>query len=272
MKRFITFLAVLSLLLLAGCADTPPASSSVSENISSPTDAPISSSSTGSSDTIVEDYKDYRSAAGKVIMTSTISYERLVSDAVPSLAADTINTAIATLAANLRNAADLRGAEAINDHKENASLAAYYEVQEIVLAHVCEKSVSYTLRSTIYSGGMHSQDSDTTLNFDAQTGLQLTLDDVFDVTPDIYLPRLHAEILRIIDGEKLTAEPAEFLYYENYSEVLSANFFTDKWYLTDDTLYLIYQPYEIAPYTAGVITFAVPYSAIADILENTQVG
>ncbi len=270
MKRFIAIFAAMSLLILSGCADTPAVSPSISESMSPSADMPGSTSS--ASDTLVEDNKEYRSAADKVVMTSAISYERLISDAVPILAADSINATVATLAANLRLSADLRGEEAINDHKNNSSLAAYYEVQEIVLAHVCEKSVSYTIRSTVYSGGMHAQDSDTTLNFDAQTGKQLSLDDIFDVTADIYLPRLHAEILRIIDAEKLTAEPTEFLYYENYAEVLSANFFTDKWYLTDDTLYLIYQPYEIAPYTAGVITFAVPYSNIADILENTQVG
>lgn len=271
MKRFIAIIIALSLLMLSGCADSPASSSpSVSESAAPSTDMPGSTSSTTAN--IVEDNKDYRSAAGKVVMTSAISYERLVSDVVPALAADNINATVATIAANLRLSADLRGAEAINDHKNNADLAAYYEVQEIVLAHVCEKSVSFTIRSTVYSGGMHAQDSDTTLNFDAQTGKQLSFDEIFDVTADIYLPRLHAEILRIIDAEKLTAEPTEFLYYENYAEVLTANFFTDKWYLTDDTLYLIYQPYEIAPYTAGVITFAVPYSAIADILENSQVG
>ncbi len=270
MKRLISILISLSLLLLAGCAEAPAASPSSSESMLPSGDMPGSSSSVF--DRLVEDNKDYRSAADKVVMTSSISYERLVSDVVPSLAADSINATIATLAANLRLSADLRGEEAINDHRNNADLAAYYEVQEIVLAHVCEKSVSYTVRSTVYSGGMHAQDSDTTLNFDAQTGKQLSLDDIFDVTADIYLPRLHAEILRIIDAEKLTAEPTEFLYYENYAEVLTANFFNDKWYLTDDTLYLIYQPYEIAPYTAGVITFAVPYSSIADILENSQVG
>ncbi|MBR3691541.1 MAG: DUF3298 domain-containing protein [Clostridia bacterium] len=273
MKKLLSLLLAFALAAcLCGCGEAPDTGGDIAISLSPSADAQDSVSSAAGESASVEDYKEYRSGAGKVVMTSAISYERLQDPSLPEISRANINIAISTYAQNLRNLANLRGNEAIADHAADASLAAYYETQDILLAHACEKSVSYLVQSTVFTGGMHAIDTNTALSFDAQTGKQLTLDDVFDVDSTVYLPRLHAEVKRIIDNEKLTFDPLDFLYYENYAEALYANTFADKWYLGDETLYLIYQPYEIAPYTAGVITFSIPYSALADILEGTQVG
>lgn len=51
-------------------------------------------------------------------------------------------------------------------------------------------------------------------------------------------------------------------YYENVEELLSLYLQEGQWYADGDTLYLIYEPDQIAPYVMGLQEFAIPLSLL----------
>lgn len=274
MKRMISLVLLLTLTLtLCACSPAPAEQTSVSESLSlSPSaDAPAPSSAPPAV-APTEDYVEYKNDAGEVVLTSRITWEPVSASDIPELVRNTVNADVAQTAQNLRLAANDLHRQAVDDHAVNKQLPVYTDSREILLSHVCPKCISYTINGSTYVGGVHGLDTLRAMTYSSTTGARLTLDDLFDVDNSVYMPRLHAEIKKCIDAEKLSAAEGEFPYYDNYADILTANTFTDKWYLTDDALCLIYDTYEIGPYAAGIFTFTLPYSLIADILESSQVG
>ena len=113
------------------------------------------------------------------------------------------------------------------------------------------------------SGGAVSHTTLACDNFDAKTGGKLTLSDLFSVNEELYLKKL----LPII--EEQAKEKTDL--YTNYESLLETTLNKDNFYIVDEdgekTLFIVYQPYDIAPGNIGVIDFAIPFSDLKEILK-----
>jgi len=117
-----------------------------------------------------------------------------------------------------------------------------------------------------YSGGMHGSLSCVSANYDLTTGDILTLGSIMhmDATKDLF-------IQIIID--KLHEQAEELELFEGFEEGVhhrlggDENLYED-FYFTSTGLGFFFAPYEIAPYSAGIITVEIPYSELPGLIYD----
>ncbi len=87
-----------------------------------------------------------------------------------------------------------------------------------------------------------------------KTGTQFKLDFIY--TNDCsYLLFILREIVKQISFE---IENGTNQYFDNYCELVLDNFKLDQFYLTDNEVIIFFQSYDIAPYSSGIPSFAIP--------------
>jgi len=119
---------------------------------------------------------------------------------------------------------------------------------------------------TSYSGSSHPDSHYSAANYDLVTGDVLTLSDILaqDVT---------AKILTDAALEVLNTQKDEYRLYIGFESVVkerfTKKFSTDQsWYFSNNGLCFYFPPYEIAPYTSGVVVAEIPYEKLTKILKD----
>ena len=137
------------------------------------------------------------------------------------------------------------------DDSYNTSSSMY---EYIVPARVDSKIVSLRLDTSSYGGGAHGYYATTGITFDSQTGKELTLKDLGNVTDE-----LEDYICNYI--EKSEYKEAVYPEYKNtIHDDLNGDY--NCWYLTGDKLVVIFNPYEIAAYASGQVRIDVPLAEL----------
>lgn len=123
-----------------------------------------------------------------------------------------------------------------------------------------DQIISVELEEYSFTGGAHPNYGITLLNFDLATGKILALEDIVD----------NPEKLKIIAREKFriarhlkanqSFEDAGFFFGDSF--ILPANFA-----LTEEGLFLFYNPYEVGAYVLGPTSFTIPYQDIESIIN-----
>lgn len=121
--------------------------------------------------------------------------------------------------------------------------------------------LSYYTRFYANLGGPHGNTAFYGFNFDAETGEELSLD---DLTTD-------AAALRAFAVERVTAmamedERADGLT-EGYAELIPNNIADSYWYFDSEGITFIYNAYDIAPYAAGMFQFTIPYRELEGFID-----
>ena len=145
-------------------------------------------------------------------------------------------------------ALETRADSRLPEHLKNAlTFRANYEI--------------FSLGQTVYrfTGGAHGMSSLTATTVRISSGQAIGLADLFLPGSD-YRERLDGAVRRVGAARGLP-----LWGYNGVKE--NANF-----YVTDKGLVLFFQPYEIAPYSEGIVKIMVPYQELADImtLETEQ--
>ena len=114
-----------------------------------------------------------------------------------------------------------------------------------------------------YYGSTHPETVYSAVNYDLVTGVPLTLGDILQDSASINM--LTGAVLAFLK------EHAKELYlYEEYESTVLDHFASDNlqssWYFTEEGLCFYFTPYEIAPYSIGVITATIPYDQLSGIL------
>lgn len=117
-----------------------------------------------------------------------------------------------------------------------------------------------------FSGGVHSQRSYAAETILVEEQRLLTLDELFTVPGEEYLPRLLDGILQAMDKAERDAGTA--IYYEDSRDSLSELLDTNLFALAGDSLVLIFPEYVLAPYAAGPQIFRLPTAEYLDILND----
>ena len=122
--------------------------------------------------------------------------------------------------------------------------------------------VVYMVTLDYYEGGAHGIYQMLPFNFDVHTGSQLHLSDVFVPGYESRLTDILLNALQELTSTKSLEELHDQGYLYSMDMFPSENFTLDKDHIT-----FIYNPYEIAPYAAGIIELEVDYDDLKDILK-----
>lgn len=163
--------------------------------------------------------------------------------------------------------------EALSQQRAEAENAA---AGTIFLTHTYESDyqvlrndgliLSILRTSQDYTGGVHSQSSYAVETILVQEQRLLTLDELFTVSREEYLPRLLDGILQEMD--KAEQEANTTIYYEDSRESLSELLDVNLFALSGDSLMFIFPEYVLAPYAEGVQIFRLDTAEYLDILND----
>lgn len=116
-----------------------------------------------------------------------------------------------------------------------------------------------------YTGGAHGARSYASETFLVQEQRLLTLDELFAVSSEEYLPRILSDLVQKIDKE---ADNDTALNHYSSWEALAAVFNAEQFAVDDDEFVFFFQEYEIGSYAAGAPTFRLTISDYMDILNS----
>lgn len=112
--------------------------------------------------------------------------------------------------------------------------------------------ISISITSYTNTGGAHGNVYVTFLNFDAETGNRLKNENLFK-NKEEFETIAKTYFNTSIDDKNILFEPETFKIAENIA-------------FSEDGIILLYNTYEIAPYSAGIIEFIIPADKINDYL------
>jgi hypothetical protein len=126
---------------------------------------------------------------------------------------------------------------------------------------------SYGIDRYVYMGGAHGLSNRTYFNFDLKTGQKITEKDLFIDKYELALSELIKT--RIVEESKedkgSDADPI--------TNLEDTDFWTDSikpngnFYITDESINYVFNPYEIAPYYMGQTEVSLPFSRIIGLLK-----
>lgn len=121
------------------------------------------------------------------------------------------------------------------------------------------KTMSIPVTYYQYTGGAHGYSYKETVNLDLENEKELQLKDLFDGSKD-YLSVLTDLILKQMEKAKDDLFPDTLTSFRASDDL--------KFYLTDDGMVVYFDPYEVAPYVAGIVEFEIPYESLKDVLKE----
>lgn len=117
--------------------------------------------------------------------------------------------------------------------------------------------LSVFLESYTYEGGAHGMPGRNNHIFDKETGKELTLAGLINISSDELNTMVRDKFLEVVEND------TEGGFFEDAAETLNAkNDFMEYYYLTDEGVVFYSTPYEIAPYAAGYTEVVIPYEEL----------
>lgn len=162
-------------------------------------------------------------------------------------------------AESIRQAAD-------TDYADNADWITYFFDLIYDPMRIDHSVLSLYGEAVSYSGGNHPQRTCTAANYNMVTGDVLTLGSIlYHIDSKEALADLVVKSLDAIAEEKYLLN--------GYADVVRKRFardesFDEDWYFTNEGLCFYFAPYEIAPYSSGVIVAEIPYSELTGIIAD----
>ncbi|MBR4017229.1 MAG: DUF3298 domain-containing protein [Oscillospiraceae bacterium] len=131
---------------------------------------------------------------------------------------------------------------------------------------VDEKVLSFFGNNVVFSGAGHPERTCVSASYDLVTGDVLTLASIMqkDATAEQFCNLVLNGLAEMAQGNYL---------YGNYKQTVTQRFTQDPthdeaWYFTQTGMCFYFAPYEIAPYSSGVITVEIPYENLRDLLHE----
>lgn len=277
MKKIIALLLCISIVALAACTQSPAGEST------SASTASTSAQQTFSPDPTGDDAEELPSAVYEGAMAAVslppileitrgedekaIAYythqDVLITlpdaDVAQAITLDLLNRIDQT-----RSAADKVTAAAASDYSGQSSWYPYSYTIVFQPMRLDQNVLSFFGTETSYDGGPRSVYNVLSSNYDLTTGETLSLRTIFheknfaDTVCDL-----------IVSG--LSAYGSDVLF-SDYESIIQGKFSTnvpvDSWYFTDSGLCFYFAPYEIAPFSAGVVVSEIKYEALSGLLKD----
>lgn len=124
--------------------------------------------------------------------------------------------------------------------------------------------LSLSEESYDYLGGVHGYSAQGGVNIDLKTGAELQMSQL-SADPAAFMNQLTAVVL-----EKL--EEVEEDLFPEYANSVKEYLEMEPWYLDAAGIEICFNPYEIGPYSSGVIQVCVPYEEVASYMKPEYCG
>ena len=135
-----------------------------------------------------------------------------------------------------------------------------------------KKIYAYGVERYIYMGGAHGLETRNFYNFDLKTGKIITEKDLFKANFESELAKLIKA--RIVEESK---EYKDEKNSEPITDLEDTDFWTDSiksngnFYITDESINYVFNPYEIAPYYMGQTEVTLPFSRLKSLLKPNSI-
>lgn len=223
---------------------------------------------------ISTDTKNYEKVEGnRTILSAAIDLPHFdnpsahpVITAINNKMTEVLNGYIALLDNNLCEAA-------LSAYKEGSATLPHTLDVNYKITNNSRTMLSVRITASVFDGGIHDYSYSFALNFNLSTGELFTPSSIFNVTASKYISLISEQIT-----SEIAASPEN--YYSQYKEFISeyALYISneayspyaaplDRWFFSAEGLNVIYNPYEIATYSEGIIIFTIPYDKLTSILD-----
>ena len=131
-----------------------------------------------------------------------------------------------------------------------------------------KKIYVYGIERYVYMGGAHGLETRNYYNFDLKTGKTL-------MEADLFKPNYKSELAELLK-KRIVEESKEMKETKETEPILSledTDFWTDSikpngnFYITDESINYVFNPYEIAPYYMGQTEVTIPFNRLKNILK-----
>lgn len=121
-----------------------------------------------------------------------------------------------------------------------------------------------------FTGGAHGNYSDLAYNFDTESGERITLESLSSDSAQL-IKLLSNCLINIYNEDEdgyYSARVYEDLTLEGESNPIADLVREGSWYFNNDGIVFFAQPYEIGPYSSGIVEFTVPYNELAGVIDD----
>ncbi|MDD4968659.1 MAG: RsiV family protein [Paludibacter sp.] len=135
-----------------------------------------------------------------------------------------------------------------------------------------KKIYVYGIERYVYMGGAHGLETRNYYNFDLKTGKTIT-------EVDLFKPEYKAELSELLK-KRIVEESKELKETKETEPILSledTDFWADaikpngNFYITDEGINYVFNPYEIAPYYIGQTEVTIPFNRLKNILKPNSI-
>lgn len=128
---------------------------------------------------------------------------------------------------------------------------------------------SYGINRYVFMGGAHGLNTINYLNFNLKTGKQITEHDLFMKNTTKKLTELIKKRIVEQSKEDESLEPIKSLEKTDYwTDAIKPN---GNFYITDESLNYVFNPYEIGPYYLGITEVRIPYDRLKSLLKPNSI-
>lgn len=148
--------------------------------------------------------------------------------------------------------------------------------EQIALSYYCAPSVTRCdtrVLSAVFDvsqdiGGIHADSTRTSRSYNADNGSLLTLADIAKNEEQLKT-FIKNYVIGLAAGDDYKEGGVSILFDDFESTISDLVDAGANWYFSDNGLVFYANPYDIAPYSRGVLTFEIPYSALAEFIDES---
>lgn len=181
-------------------------------------------------------------------------------------AAERINSSLAELYVKFRADAEYtrRVAEDQTDGEQIA--LSYYCAPSVTRCDTRVLSVVFDVSQDV--GGIHADSTRTSRSYNADDGSLLTIADIAKNEEQLKT-FIKNYVIGLAAGDDYKEGGVSILFDDFESTISDLVDAGANWYFSDGGLVFYANPYDIAPYSRGVLTFEIPYSALAEFIDES---
>lgn len=148
--------------------------------------------------------------------------------------------------------------------------------EQIALSYYCAPSVTRCdtrVLSAVFDvsqdiGGIHADSTRTSRSYNADDGSLLTIADIAKNEEQLKT-FIKNYVIGLAAGDDYKEGGVSILFDDFESTISDLVDAAANWYFSDNGLVFYANPYDIAPYSRGVLTFEIPYSALAEFIDES---
>lgn len=148
--------------------------------------------------------------------------------------------------------------------------------EQIALSYYCAPSVTRCdtrVLSVVFDvsqdvGGIHADSTRTSRSYNADDGSLLTIADIAKNEEQLKT-FIKNYVIGLAAGDDYKEGGVSILFDDFESTISDLVDAGANWYFSDGGLVFYANPYDIAPYSRGVLTFEIPYSALAEFIDES---